>query len=68
MARQKKIIDPLRNRLVELIDAEVAAAREHLQTAQDIAELLNAADKTGDRIEIDGNVVLGLFVKDGGNV
>jgi hypothetical protein len=68
MARQRKLIDPVRNRLIELIDQEVAMARDHLQTAQDIAEVLNAADKSGDRIEIDGNVVLGLFNKEDGEV
>lgn len=69
MGRQRKLIDPVRTRLVELVDAELDAAREHLQTAQDIADLLNASDKSGaDPIVIDGNVVLNLFDKTGGQV
>lgn len=69
MGRTRKLIDPVRSRLVDLVDAELDAAREHLQTAQDIADLLNAADESGaDPITIDGNVVLGLFNKSGGKV
>lgn len=69
MAGRRKLIDPVRSRLVDLVDAELDAAREHLQTAQDIADLLNAADQSGsDPIVIDGNVVLGLFNKQGGQV
>ena len=69
MGRTRKLIDPIRSRLVDLVDAELDAAREHLQTAQDIADLLNAADQSGaDPIVIDGNVVLGLFTNKGGQV
>lgn len=70
MARKVvKLIDPVRARLIELIDDHIDEARVHLQAAQDIADVLNAADTTGaDPIEVDGNVVLGLFNKAGGDV
>jgi hypothetical protein len=62
MAR-RKLACPVRERLVEQIDALMVGARENIQLAQDIADLLNALDTSGDKIEIDGNVVTGLFTK-----
>lgn len=61
MARRKKAIaDPVRERLLELIDVETELAREHWSIAQDIADLLNAIDKST-TVVLDGNVVRGLF-------
>lgn len=69
MGRERKLLDPVRQRLLELVDDELEAARTHLQNAQDIADLLNATDKTGaSQIVIDDNVVLNLFEKSGGKV
>jgi hypothetical protein len=63
MSRRKSVSDPVRARLIEWIDVEIDASRECIQRAQDLAALLNALDTTGDKIEIDGNIVVGAFKK-----
>jgi hypothetical protein len=64
MARKKKLIDPVRQRILDLIEIEVDASRECVQRASDLAELLNALDDSNEKIEIDGNVVVGAFKKE----
>jgi hypothetical protein len=64
MTRRSKLADPVRSRLLEQIDIEVESAQMHIQLASDMADLLNALDTTGDKIEIDGNIVVGVFKKE----
>lgn len=64
MAKRKIIADPIRQRIGEMIDSEVECVKEHMQRAQDLADLLNALDPSGDKIEIDGNVVVGMFKRE----
>jgi hypothetical protein len=65
MARRKQLADPIRARIVDAIDAYLDSARDSIQMANDLADLLNALDSSGEKIEIDGNVVMGAFKKAG---
>ncbi len=64
MAKRKLLADPDRVTIGEIIDAEVESARESINRANVLARLLNALDPSGDQIEIDGNVVVGVFKKE----
>lgn len=64
MAKRKVLADPVRARLMEQIDALMEHARESIQHASDLAEMLNATDESGEeKIEIDGNVITGVLFK-----
>jgi hypothetical protein len=60
---KKQYIDPSRQRLMEAIEDYLVIARDNIQMATDIADLLNEQDTTGEKIKIDGNVVSGIFKK-----
>ena len=64
MAKRKILVDPDRQIIGEMIDSYVESARESIDNANVLARLLNALDPTGDQIEIDGNVVVGVFKKE----
>lgn len=61
MPKRKILTDPDRTLISEMIDVEIETARDAIQRANTLARLLNALDQDGDKIEIDGNVVVGVF-------
>lgn len=59
--RKKLLADPVRERLCELVEDDLAVARDAIQRAEDIASLLNALDDGEEPIVVDGTVVTGVF-------
>ena len=62
MARKAKVIS-LRERMLEQIDTEIAAAKEHVSLANDLTDLLNLIPDDAPKVEKQGNVITGAFVK-----
>lgn len=63
MAKRKLISDPIRARLMDVIEDNLEFAREYTQMAQDIVDVLNALDATKEKLSIEDNVIRGAFKK-----
>jgi hypothetical protein len=61
MAKRSKIPQSLRKRLLEQIDAEIEAAKEHVRIANDITDMLNLIDDGEPKVEKRGNVIVASF-------